>query len=97
MYCQVWWPILEIGALHLTHPSAHTQQWVVNTHTVNTHLDQWAAIAIIDKLKNIYTIKHIFLLMWHYFFWKIHWEEQVSKHYQFEARLIIYKAVLKHS
>ncbi len=33
MYCQVWWPILEIGALHLTHPSAHTQQWVVNTHT----------------------------------------------------------------
>ncbi len=24
MYCQVWWPILEIGALHLTHPSAHT-------------------------------------------------------------------------
>ncbi len=46
MYCQVWWPILEIGALHLTHPSAHhTQQWVVNTHTVNTHLEQWAAIA----------------------------------------------------
>ncbi len=36
MYCQVWWPILEIGALHLTHPSAHTQQWVVNTHT-HTH------------------------------------------------------------
>ncbi len=30
MYCQVWWPILEIGPLHLTHPSAHTQQW---THT----------------------------------------------------------------
>ncbi len=24
MYCQVWWSILEIGALHLTHPSAHT-------------------------------------------------------------------------
>ncbi len=45
MYCQVWWPILEIGPLHLTHPSAHTQQWVVNTHTVNTHLEQWAAIA----------------------------------------------------
>ncbi len=40
MYCQVWWPILEIGALHLTHPSAHTQQWVVNTHP-----EQWAAIA----------------------------------------------------
>ncbi len=45
MYCQVWWPILEIGPLHLTHPSAHTQQWVVNTHTVNMHPDQWAAIA----------------------------------------------------
>ncbi len=27
------WPILEIGALHLTHPSAHTQQW---THTLWT-------------------------------------------------------------
>ncbi len=40
MYCQVWWPILEIGALHLTHPSAHTQQWVVNMHP-----EQWAAIA----------------------------------------------------
>ncbi len=45
MYCQVWWHILEIGALHLTHPSAHTQQWVVNTHTVNTHPEQWATIA----------------------------------------------------
>ncbi len=40
MYCQVWWPILEIGALHLTHPSAHTHKWVVNTHP-----EQWAAIA----------------------------------------------------
>ncbi len=27
---QVWWPILGICALHLTHPSAHT---VGNTHT----------------------------------------------------------------
>ncbi len=36
---EVWCPILGICALHLTHPSAHTQQWVVNTHThtVNTH------------------------------------------------------------
>ncbi len=33
MYCQLWWPILEIGPLHLTHPSAHT------------HPEQWAAIA----------------------------------------------------
>ncbi len=32
----VWQPILRICALHLTHPSAHTQQWVVNTHT-HTH------------------------------------------------------------
>ncbi len=33
---QVWWPILGICALHLTHPSEHTQQWVVNKHT-HTH------------------------------------------------------------
>ncbi len=31
-----WWPILGICALHLTHPSAHTQQWVVDKHT-HTH------------------------------------------------------------
>ncbi len=30
---QEWWPILGICALHLTHPSAHTQQWVVNKYT----------------------------------------------------------------
>ncbi len=31
MVCgQVWWPILGICPLHLTHPSAHSQQW---THT----------------------------------------------------------------
>ncbi len=34
---QVWWPILRICALHLTHPKC--------THTaVNTHPEQWAAI-----------------------------------------------------
>ncbi len=34
---QVWWPILGICALHLTHPSAHTQQWThTRTHT-HTH------------------------------------------------------------
>ncbi len=33
---QVWCPI-RICALHLTHPSAHTQQWVVNTHTHREH------------------------------------------------------------
>ncbi len=39
---QVWWPILGICALHLTHPKcAHT---AVNTHTVNKHPEQWAAI-----------------------------------------------------
>ncbi len=44
-YGQVWWPILGICALHLTHPKcAHTQQWT-HTHTVNTHPEQWAAIA----------------------------------------------------
>ncbi len=41
-YGQIWWPILGIHALHLTHPSAHTQQWT-HTHTVNTHPEQWAA------------------------------------------------------
>ncbi len=39
-YGQVWWPILGICALHLTHPSAHTQQWThthTHTHTPWTH------------------------------------------------------------
>ncbi len=27
MCSQVWWPILRICALHLTHPSAHTPPW----------------------------------------------------------------------
>ncbi len=47
-YSQVWWPILGIRALHLTHPkcthtavNTHTH---THTHTVNTHLEQWAAI-----------------------------------------------------
>ncbi len=31
---QIWCPILWICALHLTHPSAHTQQW---THTHREH------------------------------------------------------------
>ncbi len=35
-YSQVCWPILGISALQLTHPKC--------THTVNTHLEQWAAI-----------------------------------------------------
>ncbi len=35
-YGQVWWPILGISALHLTHPKC--------THTVNTHPELWAAI-----------------------------------------------------
>ncbi len=47
-YSQVWWPILGIRALHLTHPkcthtavNTHTH---THTHTVNTHPEQWAAI-----------------------------------------------------
>lgn len=42
-YSQVWWPILKIGALHLTHLSAHThssEKWTkthTHTNTVNTH------------------------------------------------------------
>ncbi len=42
MYCQVWWPILEIGALHLTQVHTHSSE---HTHTVNAHLEQWAVIA----------------------------------------------------
>ncbi len=39
---QVWLPILRVCALQLTHPKCtHT---AVNTHTVNTHPEQWAAI-----------------------------------------------------
>ncbi len=38
---QVWWPILGICALHLTHSSAHT-----HTHTINTHPEQWADILL---------------------------------------------------
>ncbi len=34
---QVWWPILRICALHLTHPSVHT--------VVDIHPEQWAANA----------------------------------------------------
>ncbi len=37
-YDQVWWPILGICALHLSHP-----KWT-HTHTMNTHPEQWAAI-----------------------------------------------------
>ncbi len=43
-YGQVWWPILGICALHLTHPKCtHT---AVNTHTpwTHTHPEQWAAL-----------------------------------------------------
>ncbi len=39
IYGQVWWPILGICALHLTHPKCtHT---AVNTHTPWTHPEQW--------------------------------------------------------
>ncbi len=42
-YGQVWWPILEIRALHLTHPKC--------THTaVNTHPEQWAVLLVIMGL-----------------------------------------------
>ncbi len=41
-YGQVWWPILGICALHLSHPKCtHSSE---HTHTVNTHPEQWAAI-----------------------------------------------------
>ncbi len=48
----VWWPILGICALHLTHPSAtHSNEThtLGNTHTVNTHPEQWAANAAVPR------------------------------------------------
>ncbi len=46
MMCgQVWCPILGVCALHLTHPSAHTQQWDMKKHTHTlTHCEHppWA-------------------------------------------------------
>ncbi len=49
---QVWWPMLRICALHLTHPSAHT-------HTVNTHPEQWAAI-LMRRLGNSWGFSALF-------------------------------------
>ncbi len=43
---QVWWPILGICPLHLTHPSAHSQQW---THTWSSIL----FIYIVNKSKQL--------------------------------------------
>ncbi len=41
-YDQVWWPILGICALCLTHSKyTHSSE---HRHTVNTHPEQWAAI-----------------------------------------------------
>ncbi len=48
-YNQVWWPILGICALHLTHPRCtHTQQWT-HTHT-HTHTP-WTPGAVGALLK----------------------------------------------
>ncbi len=43
-YYQVWWHILRIRALHLTHPKCTHTDSCEHTHTVNTHPEQWAAI-----------------------------------------------------
>ncbi len=43
-YSQVWWPILGIRALHLTHPKCTHTAVNTHTHTVNTHPKQWVAI-----------------------------------------------------
>ncbi len=42
---QVWWPILWICALHLTHPSAHT---AVNTHLEQCNIDNVSASKTLD-------------------------------------------------
>ncbi len=49
---QVWWPILGICALHLTHPNAHTQQWVVNKHT-HTRAGRYDDIYRMDEIKSL--------------------------------------------
>ncbi len=43
-YDQVWWPILWICALHLTHPKYTHTHSSEHTHIMNTHPEQWAAI-----------------------------------------------------
>ncbi len=43
-YTQVWWPILWISALQLTHPKCTHKHSSEHTHTLNTHPEQWAAI-----------------------------------------------------
>ncbi len=54
---QVWWPILGICPLHLTHPSAHSQQW---THTWN-RCGTWNT-----HLENVY-YKYIYIYIFHLF------------------------------
>ncbi len=51
-------PYSTLCALHFTHPSAHTQQWVVNKHIVNTHLEQWTTICC-GARKAIYNVKSL--------------------------------------
>ncbi len=41
---QVWLPILGMCALHLTHSKCTHTAVKTHTHTVNTHLELWAAI-----------------------------------------------------
>ncbi len=43
-FSQVWWTILGIRALQLTHPKCTHTAVNTHTHTVNTHPEQWAAI-----------------------------------------------------
>ncbi len=44
-YSQVWWPILWICALQLTHPKwTHTHREHTHTHREHTHPEQWADI-----------------------------------------------------
>ncbi len=62
---QVWWPILGICALHLTHPSAHTQQWVVNKHTHREHTpgavgspgSSWSFSALLKGLTSVMVLR----------------------------------------
>ncbi len=56
-----WWSILGICALHLTHPSAHTQQW---THTRSSRQpmlrrpgSSWGFSALLKGLTSVMVLK----------------------------------------
>ncbi len=65
---QVWWPMLGICALHLTHPSAHTQQWThtwSSAQTINFVRHFWFSLSLYLETKMLNSLSHI--LVFHSF------------------------------